>query len=69
MYAFIHNTATYYVILCANKKNKPVGGINLKNECQRVCCFRHCVGCQKWSEDFGKRRYCLSVASFVSAEI
>ena len=24
---------------------------------------------QKWSENFGQRRYCLSEASFVSAEI
>ena len=45
------------------------GGINLKSVDLRVSNFRHCVGCQKWSEDSGKRRYCLSVASCVSAEI
>ena len=48
---------------------KPVGRVNLKSEGQRVSNFRHWVGCQKWSENFGKRRYCLSEASFVSAEI
>ena len=48
---------------------KPVGEINLNMSASGSVTFGIVSVRQKWSGNFGKRRYCLSVASFVSAEI